>query len=193
MLHILWAFFNIQVDRTPQFFYNLSIECQMTQEYRMLGKNTLKGKSAYQVLTMSCILVMISAFGCRKKEPPQGARQEPSTGTKKPAPAPDRVYEPDTAEKIDLRILYAGVPNTELAADFVDFLAKHFEQVETADYNAFKEGQSSGFDVVILDYDGVGFNAPRPSISREYSRATVTMGVPGAFVCSSLSLKTGYL
>jgi len=159
----------------------------------MLGKNTLKGKSAYQVLTMSCILVMISAFGCRKKEPPQGARQEPSTGTTRPVPAADRVYEPDTAEKIDLRILYAGVPNTERAKDFTEFLAKHFLEVGTTDYKAFKEDQASGFDVVILDYDGVGFSAPRPSISREYSRATVTMGVPGAFICGSLSLKTGYL
>jgi GrpB-like predicted nucleotidyltransferase (UPF0157 family) len=136
---------------------------------------------------------MIFAFGCRKKEQPQGSRRGPSTKTAKPAPVPERVYQADTAEKINLRILYAGLPNTDRAKDFVDFLAKHFEQVETADYKAFKEDQASGFDVVILDYDGVGFNAPRPNISRQYSRATITMGVPGAFICSNLSLKTGYL
>jgi GrpB-like predicted nucleotidyltransferase (UPF0157 family) len=129
---------------------------------------------------------MIFAFGCRKKEQPQGSRRGPSTETTKPVPAADRVYQADTAEKISLRILYAGVPNSERAKDFVDFLAKHFEQVETADYKVFKEDQASGFDVVILD-------ASRPNISREYSRATITVGVPGADICSSLSLKTGYL
>lgn len=156
----------------------------------MLGKHTLKGKSGCTVLTLCCVLVMIFAFACRKKEQPQGSRRGPSTETTKPAPAPDRVYQADTGEKINLRLLYAGVPNTDRAKDFVDFLAKHFEQVETADYNAFKQEESSGFDVVILDY------APRPNrpnISREYSRATITVGVPGADICSSLSLKTGYL
>lgn len=159
----------------------------------MLGKHTLKGKSGCTVLTLCCVLVMIFAFGCRKKEQPQGSRRGPSTETTKPARAPEQVYQVDTAEKINLRLLYAGVPNSDRAADFVDFLAKHFEQVETADYNTFKEEQSSGFDVVILDYDGVNTRAPRPKISREYSCATITMGVPGAFICSSLSLKTGYL
>jgi len=159
----------------------------------MPGKHPLKGKSACTVLTLCCVLVMIFAFGCKKKEQPQGSGQRPSTETTKPAPAPEQVYQVDTAEKINLRILYAGVPDTERAKDFTEFLAKHFEQVKTADYKAFKEDQAGGFDVVILDYDGVGFSAPRPNISRQYSRATVTMGVPGAFICSSLALKTGYL
>ena len=159
----------------------------------MLGKHTLKGKSGCTVLTLCCVLVMIFAFGCRKKEQPQGSRRGPSTETTKPVPATDRVYQADTAEKINLRVLYAGVPNSDRAADFVDFLAKHFKEVETADYNAFKEGQSTDFDVTILDYDGVNTRAPRPNISRDYSRATITVGVPGADICSSLSLKTGYL
>ncbi len=158
-----------------------------------MARYALRNKAGCTVLTLCCVLVMIFAFGCRKKEQPQGSRRGPSTETTKPAPAPERVYQADTAEKINLRILYAGVPNTDRAKDFVDFLAEHFAQVETADYNTFKEEQSSGFDVVILDYDGVGFNAPRLNISRQYSCATITMGVPGAFICSSLSLKTGYL
>jgi len=145
------------------------------------------------VLTFWLAFVPAVFVGCKKKEQPQGSGQKAPPETARPVPAADRVYQADTAEKINLRVLYAGVPNSERAKDFVDFLAKHFEQVETAGYNAFKQEQSSGFDVVILDYDGVDFNAPRPNISREYSRATITMGVPGAFICSSLSLKTGYL
>ena len=42
-------------------------------------------------------------------------------------------------------------------------------------------------------HNGVGFRVPIPNISRQYSRATVTLGVPGAHLCSRLSLKTGYL
>ncbi len=136
----------------------------------MLGKQTLKGKSGCTVLTLCCVLVMIFAFGCRKKEPPQGRGREPSTETTKPAPAAERVYQADTGEKINLRILYAGVPNSDRAKDFTEFLARHFEQVETTDYNNFKENQTTGFDVIILDYDGVGFSAPgqtsRASIPR---------------------------
>jgi GrpB-like predicted nucleotidyltransferase (UPF0157 family) len=145
------------------------------------------------VLTFWLAFVPAVFVGCKKKEQPQGSGQKAPPETTKPVPAADRVYQADTAEKINLRVLYAGVPNSERAKDFVDFLAKHFEQVETADYNAFKQEQSSGFDVVILDYDGVNTQAPRPKISRDYAHATITVGVPGADICSSLSLKTGYL
>ncbi|MBL7187698.1 MAG: hypothetical protein ISS70_15355 [Phycisphaerae bacterium] len=92
-----------------------------------------------------------------------------------------------------LRILYAGLLDTDRAKDFVDFLDEHFEKVETTDYLTFTADKSAGFDVTILDHDGVDTRAPRPSISRQYSRATVTLGVPGADICSRLSLKTGYL
>ena len=158
----------------------------------MLGY-TERTKRACIALTLCLVVGIILPFGCKKKEPAQGSGREPSTETRKPAPAPERVYQADTGEKINLRVLYAGVPNSERAKDFTDFLAEHFEQVETADYNAFKEGQSTDFDVTILDYDGVNTRAPRPKISRDYAHATITVGVPGAFIGRSLSLKTGYL
>lgn len=99
----------------------------------------------------------------------------------------------DPSEKSELRILYAGLPNTDRAKDFMDFLTKHFKKVEFTDYNDFKEGLAANFDVTIIDHNGVGFRTPLPNISRQYSRATVTVGVPGGFICSRLSLKTGYL
>jgi hypothetical protein len=98
-----------------------------------------------------------------------------------------------TPEKVNLRILYAGLPNTDREKDFVDFLKKHFQQVKTTNYFAFTGSFTSDFDVAIIDHNGLGFNVPTPKISRQYSRATVTVGVPGAFLCSGLSLKTGYL
>ena len=69
----------------------------------------------------------------------------------------------------------------------------HFLQVETTDYNTFTGSHTSDFDVAIIDHDGADIRALRPNINRQYARATVTVGVPGARLCSQLSLKTGYL
>ena len=89
--------------------------------------------------------------------------------------------------------MYAGLSNTDRSKDFVSFLKKHFRQVQTTDYNTFTGTHTADFDVAIIDYDGADTRSPRPNIRRQYARATVTMGVPGAFICSNLSLKTGYL
>ena len=96
-------------------------------------------------------------------------------------------------EKINLRILYAGHPGSEREKEFIQFLTNHFSKAETGDLATFQEIQAENFDVIILDYDGEGFKAPRPQLSSEYVRPTVTVGVAGALICSNLSLKTGYL
>lgn len=105
----------------------------------------------------------------------------------------DEADETDAPGKFDLKILYAGLPETERANDFMDFLGKHFEEVTFTDYNSFDEKERDDFDVLILDHDGTETQAPTPTISREFSRATVTMGVPGGDISSRLGLKTGYL
>jgi hypothetical protein len=92
-----------------------------------------------------------------------------------------------------LRVFYAGHPEGEREKDFVQFLSKHFKQVGTGDLVKFKEEQAEYFDVVILDYDGDGFKAPRPKLSPEYTRPTMTIGVAGSVICSNMSLKTEYL
>lgn len=151
-------------------------------------------KQVLRLILVFCLLSgLTTCSSCRKKEKPESGQQPVSAEAVRQKPTPEKVVEVDTSRKINLRILYAGLPNTNRAKDFLDFLTKHFEKVGTADYKAFKEEQAGGFDVVILDHKGTAFNAPRPSISRQYARATVTMGVPGAFICSNLSLKTGYL
>ena len=96
-------------------------------------------------------------------------------------------------QKIALRILYAGHPGSAREKDFVEFLSQHFTQVQTADLATFTDKSAEGFDVMIFDYDSQGVNAPRPSLSRNYARATVTVGVPGAIIGDQLGLKTGYL
>jgi len=156
-------------------------------------KFTFENSIVFVTLSLWFVFALAISGGCKKKEQPEGTQQAVSTEETKHISASDKIDEVDVSEKIELRILYAGLPNTERAKDFVDFLTKHFNEVETTDYNTFKGDKTAGFDVAIIDYDGVEFRAPRPNISRQYSRATVTMGVPGAFICSSLSLKTGYL
>lgn len=133
----------------------------------------------------------VCIFGCEERDPSAGP--EP-TSAKHVEPA--IVTDDDathTAKKIELRILYVGHPDSDREKDYTAFLARHFTQVKTADLDKFQQDQTVGSDVTILDYDGDPFQAPRPNISHEYDRATITVGVVGAFVCDRLSLKTGYL
>jgi hypothetical protein len=142
------------------------------------------------VLTFFFALTTIILVGCKRKEKPEDTQQAvESRQTRLDSDS----QKTDTSGKIGLRILYAGLPNTDRAKDFVDFLTRHFQQVETTDYNTFTGSHTSDFDVAIIDHDGADTRAPRLRISRQYARATVTVGVPGAFLCSNLSLKTGYL
>jgi uncharacterized lipoprotein YehR (DUF1307 family) len=144
-------------------------------------------------LAICLFFTLTISSGCKKKEQSEEARQDVPTEEIKHTTTSEQVVQAGASEKINLRILYAGLPNTDRAKDFVDFLTKHFKQVETTDYNTFTGDETADFDVAVIDYDGVQFRAPRPKVSRRYTRATVTMGVPGAFICSNLSLKTGYL
>jgi len=94
---------------------------------------------------------------------------------------------------MDFRILYAGHPGSDREKDFVGFLSKHFKEVQTADLEGLRDSQLGGFDVAILDYDGDGFKAPRPAITRKHDGPVLTVGVIGAFICDRLGLKSGYL
>lgn len=149
-----------------------------------MTKYIIRKRIIRAMLTIWFVSTLTILTGCKKKEQPEEARQVAPTEETKRVSA---------SEKIELRILYAGLLNTERSKDFVDFLNKHFERIETTDYNTFTGNEAADFDVAIIDYDGVKLRPPRPNISRQYAGATVTMGVPGAFICSNLSLKTGYL
>lgn len=96
-------------------------------------------------------------------------------------------------EKIDLRILYLGHPGSEREKEYVNFLRTHFKEVGKGDLQKFEASQTEKYDVIILDYDGRCFDAPRPELSREYDRPTVTIAGVGALIGSGLNLKTGYL
>jgi len=148
-----------------------------------MTKYIITNRIVLAALTIWFVSTLMILTGCKKKQPED---------TQQPIPT-EKTKHVSASNKIGLRILYAGLLNTDRAKDFVDFLSKHFKQVETTDYNTFAGDETADFDVAIIDHDGLDTRAPRPNISRQYTRATVTMGVPGAFICSRLSLKTGYL
>jgi len=134
-------------------------------------------KRLFQLSLLFLILCGVFALsGCRKEAPA-------------PAPAAINKVGGDT---IAMSIFYAGHPGSNREKDFVTFLEGHFTKVATGDLADFDGSQSAGFDVTILDYDGDGFESPRPRIS-SLTSPVVTMGVTGAFICDQQSLKTGYL
>ncbi len=156
-------------------------------------KCTVKNGIVLVALGLWLVFTLTIFISCKKKGQPEETQQAVPAEETQQVSTFEEIDKIDVSEKIDLRILYAGLPNTERSKDFVEFLTRHFKQVESTDYNTFVENKSAGFDVTIIDYDGQDTRAPLPSISRQYSRATVTIGSPGADLCSRLSLKTGYL
>jgi len=126
-------------------------------------------------------------------EQPEETQQAVPAEKTKHVSVSEKIEKADISEKFSLRILYVGHPDSAREKDFVSFLTKQFKAVETADLKDFNEGQTDGFDVTILDYDGDGFKSPRPNISRNFSRPMFTVGVSGALMSRRWNLKTGYL
>ena len=152
-----------------------------------------RSRTVMRILLAASLLVVVSIhLGCEKKQPAAEPQQEVSS---QPAASQEATAEPGAAaaSKIPLKILYVGLPDTERQKDFVDFLGKHFEHVETADYYNFQEAASEDCDVAIFDKDGIEWKPMNINVSSQYSRATVTIGVPGAFWGSRRNLKTGYM
>jgi hypothetical protein len=92
-----------------------------------------------------------------------------------------------------LKILYAGRPGSDREKDFVAFLKKYFDVVRTGNLETFKEADTQGFGVTLLDWDANTFNGPRPRVSEGFTRPVMTLGVAGGMICRQWRLKTGYL
>jgi hypothetical protein len=92
-----------------------------------------------------------------------------------------------------LRILYAGRPGSDREKDFVGFLKKYFDVVQTGNLETFKEADTQGFDVTLLDWDWNDLQGPRPTVSERFSRPVITIGVPGGLIGRQWRLKTGYM
>ena len=140
------------------------------------------------------MLVVALNGGCKQEEElTESMSGEPETGIVEVSVEDSKETGEQGIDKIDLKILYAGHSGSSRETALVTFLREHFAEVQTCDLEGFKEVEAEGFAVTVMDYDGDGFKAPRPRLSREFSHPMMTVGVPGAFICGNLSLKMGYL
>lgn len=99
------------------------------------------------VILLLGILIALQVF---KKKEPQPAQDETQNALVK-----SDTQQVIAGDKIPLKILYVGLPNTERQKDFVSFLSENFQEAKTADLYAFKEEQTNNSDVIILDKDGI--------------------------------------
>ncbi len=164
-----------------------------------MGEYSLRGRLASVVLVVGLAYALTISGGCKQKVPPGDAQQSVVDQETEPGSTSEVVADRGTSVKHDLRILYVGLPNTERQKDFVSFLSMNFTEVKTADLYAFKEEQTKDSDVVILDKDGIqwGSRGGKPlsdlKVSDQYSRSTISLGIPGAFWTDRMRLKTGYM
>ena len=157
-------------------------------------------KTSSQMSLVFCVLYLLLSMllccGCKQKEEaadatPQQVKSVPQVSASTVPKSID--VDGATTGQNKMRILFAGHPGSDQEKEFAQLLRKHFAHVSTTDLKAFREDQADGYDVTILAYDGDGFKAPRPSLSRSFSRPLLTVGVPGAFLCGNLGLKMNYL
>jgi hypothetical protein len=160
-----------------------------------MAKFTITKRFVLAALALWLVHALATSGGCKKKEEPADAPQAIGPAKTENISASEKIDVDlaGAAGKLDLRILYVGLPNTERQKDFVEFLSRHFKQVDTADYNTFKEEQTKDCDVAIFDKDGLEWKPLDINVSSQYSRATISMGVPGAFWVRKVSSKMGYM
>ena len=91
-----------------------------------------------------------------------------------------------------LKILYAGRPGSDREKDFVGFLKRYFDVVQTGNLETFQEADTQGFDVTLLDWDPNTYEGPTPTVSESFSRPVITLGIRGAMICRAWRLKSGY-
>jgi hypothetical protein len=111
-------------------------------------------------------------------------------------------------EPIALKVLYAGNPSSDREKDFTGFLAKSFAKVGTTDFQAFKEDEAQGYDVVILDWTSIyprdekgklepnvhSLKSPHaPKLSSSFARPTILIGAAGGWATMSSQLKIDWL
>jgi len=158
----------------------------------------LKKATIQRYITLILLPALVLTLpGCKKKES-QTARDEIQNDLVKSV-TQSQYLQGSIDGKIPLRILYVGLPDTERQKDFVSFLSVNFTQVKTAGLDTFTEEQTKDSDVIILDKDGIQWGSRGGSplrdlqVSAQYSRPTLSLGIPGAFWADRMRLKTGYM
>jgi hypothetical protein len=92
-------------------------------------------------------------------------------------------------------VIYIGNAGSERAAEYAEFLQRHFDQVTVADRKTFDPASAKDAGVVLLDWsqaDARFPNDPSPLGSRdEWSRPTVLLGSAGLLLAMPWDLIGG--
>jgi hypothetical protein len=112
----------------------------------------------------------------------------------------------DPAQKIDLKVLYAGVLGHPRTKDFQEFLGKSFTEVGTVELKSLDQKVAAKFDVVIVDSPspyGQGpesrgappaFKMPAaPELTTDFTKPTILIGAAGGKVLGGLKIKLQWL
>ena len=143
-------------------------------------------------VSVAAFLSFLSPASCFQAQPPEARATQSQERTAGPQSTP-RPREPLTPRKSALRILYAGYPDSPRGRDFVSFLTPFFHEVKAVNVLEFNEKAATGYSVIMIDNHRWSLPDPvRPRLSQAYSRPTMTIGVPGSWLCGDLRLKTGY-
>ncbi len=108
------------------------------------------------------------------------------------------------AEEVpDIKVLYAGNPDTPRTTDFESFLKRYFRQVAVTNLKGFRESEAKDHDVVIFDwtsaYDGKGgIDETKPpaelsALSEEFDRPAILIGGAGVGIAGAQKLKINWL
>jgi hypothetical protein len=112
------------------------------------------------------------------------------------------------ADKLDLKVLYAGNPGSARAKNFVSFLNGHFAKVGETSYERFTPDEAKDYDVVIFDWTSIyprdengkldskrtGIGMPRrPNVSADFDRPAILVGAAGGTLSQGLPIKIDWL
>jgi hypothetical protein len=109
----------------------------------------------------------------------------------------------DPAQKIDLKVLYAGAPESRRTTDFTEFLGKTFTEVGSVDLKSLDAKAAAKYDVVIVDSPSPyrpgtdtrsAFKMPEtPKLTLDFTKPTILMGAAGGAVLGDLKIKLQWL
>ncbi len=102
------------------------------------------------------------------------------------------------SRKLDLAVLYAGVPESPRAALWRSFLEDHGARVGAIVLSTLSKKTTKGFDVVIVDgpspfLHGAFEVPPLPELDESYDRPTVLVGPVGGRAILPLKIKLDWL
>ena len=111
-------------------------------------------------------------------------------------------------QKHDLRVLYAGNPGSERMADFQSFLADHFVEVGTTDFEKITVDDARPYDVIVFDWTSImprdeagevrqdvfQLNMPEtPKLPKDWDRPSIIIGAAGTRIADLFRSKIDWL